>query len=123
MKENEGAHICQAALWVFVVFFFLFFLRVSICCEVCSDVCAAGRRHRWERVMSGPRADTANGIHRGGGRIRDTAEGAEKEKADRRKKKDPRRGVTLPNPQDGGKARSESRGSSDSRKMHSSHLP
>lgn len=72
-------------------------------------------------VMSGPRADTGNTIHRGGGWIRDTAEKEMREK--RKKKRDPRRGVTLPNHQDGGRARSDSRGSSDSRKMHCSHFP
>lgn len=73
--------------------------------------------------MSGPRADTGNTIHQGGGWIRDIVEGAEKEKGKKRKKRDPRRGVTLPNHRDGDKARSDSGGSSDSRKMHLSHLP
>lgn len=52
--------------------------------SVCGDVCAAGRRHRRERVMSGPRAEAGNGAHRGAGRIRDTAE---KERGGRRGKK------------------------------------
>lgn len=62
-------------------------LSVSVCCEVCGDVCAVGRRHRRERVMSGPRAEAGNGVHRGAGRIRDTAERAEKERGERRGKK------------------------------------
>lgn len=59
-------------------------LSVSVCCEVCGDVCAVGRRHRWERVMSGPRAEAGNGVHRGAGRSRDTAE---EEREGRRKKR------------------------------------
>lgn len=72
---NRGAHVRGRVLGS---------LSVSVCCEVCGDVCAAGRRHRWERVMSGPRAEAGNGVHRGAGRIRDTAERAEKERGGRR---------------------------------------
>ena len=66
--------------------------------------------------MSGPRADPGNTIHQGEmeagyGRVR----WGEREE---RKKRDPRRDVTLPNHQDEGKARSDSQGSSDSSKLY-----
>lgn len=36
-----------------------------MCVWVCANVCAQGCRNRWERVMSGPRADPGNTIHQG----------------------------------------------------------
>lgn len=97
------------------------FMCVSICCKVCVLKCMQeGADTDGRRLMSGPRADTGSTIHQGGGWIRDTAEKEMREK--RKKKRDPTRGVTLPNHPDGGKARSDSQGSSDSRRMNWSQL-
>lgn len=106
---RAGAYICESVFCASV--------------RMCANVCARGCRQRWERVLSWPRADPGNTIHQGEmdgemGEVR----GRER---DERKKRDPRRGVTLPNHQDGGKARSDSQGSSDSSKLHlcCSHQP
>lgn len=61
--------------------------------------------------MSPPRADEENTIHQG--RMERELEDEERRRKEE-KKTDPRRDVTLPNHQDGDKARSDSQGSSDS---------
>lgn len=71
---NVVAHIC-----------FCVCMCVPICCKVCVLKCVQeGADTDGRGVMSGPRTDKGNTIHRGGGWIRDTAEKEMGEKSKKR---------------------------------------
>lgn len=77
---DVGAHVCEPG-------FFVFFCVCVNALQSVSRRVQEGLRHRWERVMSGPRADTGNTIHRGEGWIRYGRGGREREGSKEREKK------------------------------------
>lgn len=86
---------------------------VCVCVYVWVYVCVhQGADTDRKRGMSGPRADPGDTIHQG--EIRGRWESEEETKRREKKERDPRRDVTLPNHQDGGKVRLDSKGSSAS---------
>lgn len=77
---------------------------------------ARGLRHRWGG--GGVRAKGRAGKHYSPGRDGAGRVGVRGREREEKTERDPRRGVTLPNHQDGGKARSGCLGSSDRSKQH-----
>lgn len=96
-------------------------LRVYVCVRLCACTSV-----QVQMGTGNVRAKGRPGKHYSPGRDGQGDERArEREGEERKKERDPRRDVTLPNHQDGGKARSDSQGSSDSSKLYlcCSHQP